>query len=187
MRVCQLELSISAARGKLTTNETGRIFSMLQLRKWLTNRHDWFELCLQQLAELEGYGHLSRPMVQLCAHVGKEPVGLSEIAKQMGVSRQWVARLANEGYEMGFFELIADPSDMRALQIRFGSAGWKMVRLAAARMRQIEAVIVARIGKGNLERLVEILSMDWGPAEISANELARVEFKARRTRGKRAA
>lgn len=160
---------------------------MLQLRKWLTSRHEWYELCLQQLAELEGYGHLSRPMVQLCAHIGKEPVSLSDVARLMGVSRQWIARLANEGCQMGILELSTPPEDKRALLVQFSRDGWRMVRLAAGRMRQIEAILAERIGAENLAHLVDILSLDWGPAELTKDELSRLDAKAKRQKSKRAA
>ncbi len=135
---------------------------MLQLRKLLTARYEWFEVRLQQLAEEDGYGHLSPPMVHLCAHIGKEPVPIVTLARQLSVSRQWVNRLAREGQEMGILELTIDPADRRAMRVSFSSSGWKMVRLAVARMNQIEEELAARIGKDNLEQLVALLAMDWG-------------------------
>lgn len=160
---------------------------MLQLRKWLTSRHDWYEACMQQLAERDGFGHLSRPMFEFMAHIGKEPVGLTEIARQMSVSRQWVARLAREGADMDLLALTSDPADKRALMVQFSESGWRMVRQAVARMAQIEAELARRIGAKNLELLVSVLSMDWGPGEIAPKELEKLEAKIKPKRSKQAA
>lgn len=157
---------------------------MLQLRKWLTARHDWMETCLQQLAALDGYGDLPRPLVQLFAHIGREPVRLSELARLLGTSRQWVLRLAHQGREMGMLILDTDPGDKRAMTVAFSDAGWRVVRLAVARMAEIEDELARRIGRERLAELVAILAMDWGPAEMPTAVRPR---RAPRTAGRRAA
>lgn len=143
---------------------------MPRLRKLLTERYDWYEACLQQLAELDGYGNLSKPVVEFLAHIGRDPVKLVDLARQLGVSRQWARRLANEAAEIGLVELATDPSDKRAMIVSFSKNGWRVVRLAAARMREIDTELENRIGTENFEMLIDILSQDWGPANMPQTE-----------------
>lgn len=135
---------------------------MLKLRKLLTNRYDWYESCLQQFAEQDGHGNLSRPLIEFLAHIGREPVRLVAIASQMNVSRQWARRLANEAQELGWIDLEVDTFDKRAMIVKYSAHGWSVVKLAAARMKQIDTELERRIGAENVAELIRILDLDWG-------------------------
>lgn len=159
---------------------------MPKLRKLLNERHAWFETCLSQLAEIDGYGDLSPPLVQFFSHIGREPVRLGDIAAKMNVSRQWAQRLAKEGEGLGLLELDVDPNDRRAMILRFSDNGWRVVRLAAARMTEIELELAERIGRENVDKLMELLALDWGPAEIPQPESSAAAFSLLGVEKKRA-
>ena len=140
---------------------------MLQLRKLLTERAEWFERALSALAELDGYGDLPPPLVQMCKYIGKDPVRMTVLAEHLGVSRQRVAQIAGEGCERGLLELSDDPEDGRVKRVGFSAEGWTVARKAAARMAQIETELARRIGRRNLEQLCELLATDWGPPSVT--------------------
>lgn len=148
---------------------------MLHLRKLLTDRAEWFERSLSVLAELDGYGDLPSPLVQMCKYIGKDPVRMTVLAEHLGVSRQRVAQIAGEGCERGILELSDDPDDGRVKRVGFSVEGWAVARKAAARMVQIEGELARRIGRRNLEKLCELLSMDWGPPSTVARQGVRVD------------
>jgi DNA-binding MarR family transcriptional regulator len=136
--------------------------TMRQLRKLLTTRQAWFEAYLEELARLDGYGDLPRPLVQLCALIGREPIRISELAVSLGTSRQWVTRLAHDGVGRDILEMVPDPTDRRAMMIGFSESGWQVVRKAVVRMQQIEDDLAERLGEQTLAQLAEILALDWG-------------------------
>ncbi|MEM7728561.1 MAG: MarR family winged helix-turn-helix transcriptional regulator [Pseudomonadota bacterium] len=140
---------------------------MPRLRQLLAARHRWFEAALQDLAVLDGYGDLSAPMVQMLSHIGRDPVRIGEIARAMQVSRQWVQKLAKEGEQLGLLSPTVDPKDRRALCIGFSEDGWRVVRLAAARMEEIERELEGRIGEKALDALMDILGTDWGEPKVA--------------------
>jgi len=158
-------------------------FTMLQLRKLLTERAEWFERALASLAHLDGYGDLPQPVVQICRFVGKEPVRMSVLAEHLGVSRQRVAQVASEGCALGILALSDDPDDGRVKRVGFSEEGWEVVRMAVARMTQIENELARRIGKRNLEQLVELLGADWGPPTFGKGAIEAAEKPALRGAG----
>jgi len=145
---------------------------MHQLRKLLIERAEWFEHALARLAALDGYGDLPMPLVQMCKYIGKEPVRMTVLAEHLGVSRQRVAQIAAEGVAFGIIELSDDPDDGRVKRVGFSTKGWGVVKQAVARMVEIEAELARRIGRRNLEQLVELLSLDWGPADVARRDPA---------------
>ena len=155
---------------------------MLHLRKLLIQKMEWYEAYLREQQEIDGYSFLSRPLVQFLSHIGREPVRLTTIARQLGTSRQWTLRLANEGHALGILTLDIDPADKRALIVRFSKRGWNMVKRATRSMRQIEDDLGDRIGKANLTLLVELLGRDWGIAGSTASVKPKTYGKSARLR-----
>ena len=156
------------ASGATAFNRGG---SMLQLRRHLTERFEWFESALAELARLDGYGDLPRPLVQLCAQIGRDPVRVTDLAKRLGTSRQWIIRLARDGEARGILAVTADAEDRRSARVGFSGPGWKVVHLAVKRMQQIERVLSERIGRARLEQLIELLALDWGsPMDIATSD-----------------
>jgi DNA-binding MarR family transcriptional regulator len=135
---------------------------MHQLRKLLTMRQAWFEAFLEDLARLDGYGDLPRPLVQLCALIGRDPIRIVDLARSLGTSRQWVTKLAHEGVRRDILALMPDPNDRRAMMVGFSQSGWLVVRKAVARMQDIEEVLRERLGADIVAQLADILARDWG-------------------------
>jgi DNA-binding MarR family transcriptional regulator len=139
---------------------------MLQLRKLLMMRHTWFETFLESLARLDGYGDLPRPLVQLCALIGRDPIRIGDLAVTLGTSRQWVTRLAHDGVARDILALLPDPNDRRAMMVGFSESGWRVVRKAVVRMHDIETTLQDRLGTDVVAQLADILGRDWGSPQL---------------------
>jgi DNA-binding MarR family transcriptional regulator len=139
---------------------------MPKLRKLLIAKSEWYEACLHRQAQAAGYGHLKPAMVEFIKHLGREPMRIALLAEHLDVSRPRISQLAAEGVGLGILELVEDASDKRVMLVGFSAQGWEMVRSATADMSGIDAELARRIGRTNLDRLIDLLDMDWGPPEV---------------------
>jgi DNA-binding MarR family transcriptional regulator len=140
--------------------------SMPKLRKLLIEKSEWYEACLHRQAQAAGYGHLKPAMVQFIKHLGRKPMRIAMLAEHLDVSRPRISQLAAEGVGLGILALVEDENDKRVMLVGFSAQGWEMVRSATADMNRIDAELARRIGRANLDRLIELLEMDWGAAEL---------------------
>jgi DNA-binding MarR family transcriptional regulator len=107
-------------------------------------------------------------MVQFIKHLGREPMRIALLAEHLDVSRPRISQLAAEGVGLGILKLVEDENDKRVMLVAFSAQGWDMVRSATADMNRIDAELARRIGRANLDRLIELLDMDWGSPEVRA-------------------
>lgn len=138
------------------------------LRHWLLARSDWMEARVMDYAERNGYGHVTMALNRLFAHLGGRPIGLSELARRLSISRQAVHKLALEAQRLGLVEFVDSEVDGRVKLLRFSQKGWAMSELAAQDFARIEVEIAEEIGAENLEVLRRVLSMPWTKAEREA-------------------
>jgi DNA-binding MarR family transcriptional regulator len=141
---------------------------MAKLRKLLIEKCEWYEACLHRQAQAAGYGHLKPAMVQFIKHLGREPMRIALLAEHLDVTRPRISQLAAEGVGLGILQLFEDENDGRVLLVGFSAQGWEMVGSATAEMNRIDAELARRIGRANLDRLIELLDMDWGSPELRA-------------------
>jgi len=137
----------------------------LLLRHWLLARSDWMEARVMEYAERNGYGHITIAMNRLFAQLGGRPLGLSELARRMSISRQAVYKLALEAERHGLVEFVDSELDGRVKLLRFSQKGWAMSEQAAQDFARIEAELATQIGDDNLTALKSILSMPWSTSE----------------------
>lgn len=139
------------------------------LRSLLLARSEWMEERVFAGAAQHGYGHLTPAMVRLFGHMGRTPVGVSEIARRMAVSRQAVHQLAVEAARLGLVELVPSEHDGRVKLLRFTREGWAMSDSAARELERIEAALAQRIGEDGVETLRRLLALAWpGDAPAAA-------------------
>src|SRR5436309_680597 len=98
-----------------------------RLRQLLLARSNWMEKRLHAEAERNGYGEVTEAMSRLCAHLVGRPVGLSELARRLSVSRQAVHKLSTEAAKLGIVEFVPSEADARVILLRFTQKGWEMV------------------------------------------------------------
>ena len=104
-------------------------------------------------------------MARLFGHMGGQPIGLSELARRMGITRQAVHKLSSDAVELGLIESVSSPQDARVVCLQFTQAGWAMSAKAAKDFEEIEGVLRGRLGTKNLNELKRLLSMAWDEAE----------------------
>jgi len=134
---------------------------MKSLRQLLRERHEWMEAQVFEGAERGGYGGVTPAMSRLYGHIRREPVGLSELARQLGVSRQAIHKMVGEAVQMGFLELVDSEEDKRIKLVRFSEKGLRMAESARQEMESIEQRVAEKIGQKDLEELRRILAKAW--------------------------
>jgi DNA-binding MarR family transcriptional regulator len=140
---------------------------MLPMHKFLMEKAEWYETCMQRRAAELGYGYLKPSMVTIMKNMNvDQPARMALLAQRAGTTRRRISQIAAEGVELGILELVEDPHDKRVLLVRLSQAGKDMGHAAIASMQRIEAELAQRIGRTNLEKLTEILAMDWGLPEV---------------------
>ncbi len=138
------------------------------LRSLLMHRFNWLEERVAQNAHHYGYQDVTPAMSRLFGYMGGRPAGLSELSRQMGVSRQAVHKLANDAARLGLVEFVSSPDDARVVRLQFTQAGWDMSAQAARSFDEIEADIQAHLGARNLAELKRLLELPWDVAETQA-------------------
>lgn len=135
------------------------------LRYWLLQRSDWMETRVAELAKANGYGHVAAALNRFFAQLGGRPLGLSELARRMSISRQAVHKLAVEAQRLGLVEFIESEHDGRVKLLQFSKEGRAMSEKAARDFERMEHDLAAQIGAENVETLKRILSMPWSDDE----------------------
>ncbi|MCB1382721.1 MAG: winged helix-turn-helix transcriptional regulator [Notoacmeibacter sp.] len=135
------------------------------LRHLLIERAEWMERRIISGATSHGYGHLTPALIRMFSVMGGRPVGLSELARRLVISRQAIHVLAKQAEELGLVELVPSESDRRVMLIRFSQKGWDMSDAVGREMSRIEAEIAASIGEQALATLKDLLAAHWGDEE----------------------
>ena len=135
------------------------------IRTLLMERSNWMEEQLLRDAARSGYGDVTPAMSRMFARLPGRPMGLSDLARDMAISRQAVHQLALEGARQGLVEFVPSEADGRVKLLRFTQKGWAMVDDATRKLDRIEARLAEQIGAENVEALRRLLSQPWTPDE----------------------
>jgi len=135
------------------------------LRTLLLRRHEWMESRVLAAAARTGYGEITPALNRLFSHMRARPVGISELARVLGISRQAVHELVRQAEDLGLVETVASEQDARVKLVRFSEAGWAMSDCAAGELDAIERELAARIGEDDMETLCRILGQAWSDDE----------------------
>lgn len=133
----------------------------LRLRRLLLQRSDWFEEQMVRAASRYGYPFVTPAINRLFAHMGGQPVSLSELGRKLAISRQAVRQTVLQAKKLGLVELCGDGNDRRVKCVRFSAQGWEMSQRAAAAIVEITAALEKRIGRADVDALLRILGKDW--------------------------
>jgi len=140
------------------------------LRHLLMARSDWMEARVMHGAQLAGYPNVTPAMNRLFAQLGGRPLGLSELARRLSVSRQAVHKLALEAERLGLVEFVPSEEDGRVKLVRFSQRGWRMSEQAAASFMAVEQELARHIGEDNVEALRRILALPWPDVDMAGLE-----------------
>lgn len=131
------------------------------LRTLLFARFEWMEARVVELAKRRGYFVASGAMNRMLSHLGSCPLGLSELARRVGTSRQAVHQLATEAASAGIVEFIPSELDKRVKLLQYTRKGRALAAQAASDFLLIEQELAAALGQEDVETLRRILARPW--------------------------
>jgi DNA-binding MarR family transcriptional regulator len=126
----------------------------------------WFDDGLQAHLQAHGWTEVTRSQSMVMTNVVIGVQKPSDIARNLGVSRQSVHATINQMVEKGVLELADDPEDGRAKIVVLSEVGQQMREDANQAMAQMMAQLRRRIGARNVDNLIKAFSADWGQPPI---------------------
>src|SRR3546814_16794303 len=86
----------------------------------------------------------------------------SDIARNLGVSRQAIHNTINQRVKLGMVELAPDPEDRRHVIVSLTETGEQMRQEDQRAMEQLADQLAERTGHERFDALPETLEADWG-------------------------
>lgn len=133
----------------------------------------WFDDGLQSYLQAKGWNQVTRPQSMIMANVVIGVHKPSDIARNLGISRQAVHTTINQMVELGMLELRDDVDDRRAKIVAVSDKGKAMGRDADEAMAAMTAELRRRIGPRNVENLVKAFRGEWGDAMTDWSDVAK--------------
>ncbi len=131
------------------------------LRNLLLYRTEWMETRVVDAARRNGDAYLTPAMSRMFGYIARGPIGISALARHLGVSRQGVHKLASEAARLDLIEFVDAPTDKRIKLLRFTDQGRQMSVAAVREFTAIEEELAARIGRRDVDELRRILGRAW--------------------------
>lgn len=129
----------------------------------LTQALDWFDNSLQNVVASRGFQPFHRTQSMIIMHIALGIDTPSDIAREMGLTRQNVHHMAKGLIDSGVIESTPDPRDPRRNLYRLSAEAGELRSMALATMTRLEQVLEARIGAQRVADLRDALHADWGP------------------------
>lgn len=144
----------------------------------------WFDEALQAGLRARGHQSVSRSQSMILANIAAGVHRPSELAKNLGVSRQAMSLALGELAARGLVEIEPDPNDGRAQRVVFSPRSVEIRRDAIAVMTSLEEELAGRIGKTRFNALCAAFESDWGAPPLDAEGKARAKTPAGRKPGR---
>jgi DNA-binding MarR family transcriptional regulator len=113
------------------------------------------ELVVAHMAA-EGFGDVRESHGYLIQHLIEQERSITELADRMEVTQQAASKAVAELLRLGVLEA-TDAADRRTKRIRLSARGWRSVKLARQKRRQIEKRLVKAVGASKYEEGKKIL------------------------------
>ena len=111
------------------------------------------ERALATIAVDEGQPRPRPAHMALFPHIALEGTRQSEVARELGISKQAVGQLVGELEAMGILERRPDPDDGRAKRVVFTKQGLEGMLEGIEHLRRIENELAKAIGKNTMAAL----------------------------------
>lgn len=125
-------------------------------------RQEWLTASLLNLLEARTAKRFSNAHLNMFAYLNCGPTYSSDLAKQLGISRQAVYKTIKELSALGIVEQTNAPDRRNVKIITYTPYGESVIGDAIAALQQIETDLAARIGATDVEALKALLSGEWG-------------------------
>lgn len=128
----------------------------------LFQRFCWLDEGLQARLHERGWPDVSRPQSMVMTNIVSGIVRPSDIARNLGVSRQAIHSTINQMIKLGIVQLDVDPEDRRHMIVSLTETGARMRKDAQRAMDALTAQIATQIGQERFDALFDALEADWG-------------------------
>ncbi|MBW8297662.1 MarR family winged helix-turn-helix transcriptional regulator [Sphingopyxis sp.] len=128
----------------------------------LFQRFCWLDEGLQARLHERGWPDVSRPQSMIMTNIVSGIVRPSDIARNVGISRQAIHSTINQMAKLGIVELAPDPDDRRHMIVSLTDTGARMRRDAQRAMDALADQLADRLGRDRFNALLETLEADWG-------------------------
>lgn len=128
----------------------------------LLQRFCWLDDGLQARLSAKGWPDVSRPQSMVMMNIVGGIVRPSDIARNMGISRQAVHNTINQMVKMDMVKLSPDPDDRRHMLVSLTATGELMRKDAQRSMDDLGEQLLQNLGADRFNLLVDILQGDWG-------------------------
>ncbi|MCW0197900.1 MarR family winged helix-turn-helix transcriptional regulator [Sphingopyxis sp.] len=128
----------------------------------LFQRFCWLDEGLQSRLHDRGWPDISRPQSMVMTNIVSGIVRPSDIARNLGVSRQAIHSTINQMVRLGMVELTPDPGDRRHMIVSLTPTGARMRQDAQHAMDALSDQLAERLGHDRFDALLAALEADWG-------------------------
>lgn len=128
----------------------------------LFQRFCWLDEGLQARLHDHGWPDVNRPQSMVMTNIVSGIVRPSDIARNLGVSRQAIHSTINQMVGLGIVQLEVDPADRRHMVVSLTDLGAQMRKDAQRSMDALTAQIAGRLGQDKFDALLAALEADWG-------------------------
>ncbi len=128
----------------------------------LFQRFCWLDEGLQSRLHDRGWPDISRPQSMIMTNIASGIVRPSDIARNLGVSRQAIHSTINQMVRLGVVRLEVDPRDRRHMIVSLTELGARMRRDAQRAMDALTGQLAEKLGQERFDALLEALEADWG-------------------------
>ncbi|MBU1374474.1 MAG: MarR family winged helix-turn-helix transcriptional regulator [Alphaproteobacteria bacterium] len=123
----------------------------------------WFDEGLQNYLQARGWPVVTRPQSMVMANLVLGVRRPSDIARNMGVSRQAIHATINQMIAMDIVQLVDDPTNGRVKIVAPTKMGETMRVDAQRSMIFMGEELARRLGKAQFLKAAHLLAEDWGP------------------------
>ncbi|WP_447763212.1 MarR family winged helix-turn-helix transcriptional regulator [Sphingopyxis panaciterrae] len=128
----------------------------------LFQRFCWLDEGLQARLHDRGWPDVNRPQSMVMTNIVSGIVRPSDIARNLGVSRQAIHSTIGQMVKLGIVQLEVDPADRRHMIVSLTETGARMRQDAQHAMDALTAQISDVLGQDRFDALLTALEADWG-------------------------
>ena len=123
---------------------------------------DWYDNSLRSMLDSQGLQFFNRTQSILLIHIAEGITRPTEIAYEMGATRQNIHATAKPLIDNRIIELVPDPNDGRSKLYVFCEDSLALRDATIQLLKRLDRELAARIGKDEVKSLKIALSRDWG-------------------------
>lgn len=128
----------------------------------LFQRFCWLDEGLQARLHERGWPDVNRPQSMVMTNIVSGIVRPSDIARNLGISRQAIHRTLSQMIDLGIVTLEPDPDDRRHMVVSLTETGKRMRQDAQQAMDALSEQIAGALGQDRFKNMLAALEADWG-------------------------